>query len=64
MSAPVVLVVEDNAELRAVLKMEDEEIVEATQRGVRSRLYDRGQYSPRREQVTHHFHSLLQRFLP
>jgi choline monooxygenase len=45
------------------VEMEDEEIVEATQRGVRSRLYDRGRYSPRREQGTHHFHSLLARFL-
>jgi choline monooxygenase len=51
------------ADLRRV-EMEDEEIVEATQRGVRSRLYDRGRYSPRREQGPHHFHSLLQRFLP
>jgi choline monooxygenase len=46
------------------VEMEDEEIVEATQKGVRSRLYDRGRYSPRREQGTHHFHSILQGFLP
>lgn len=45
------------------VEMEDEEIVEATQRGVRSRLYDRGRYSPRREQGPHHFHSLLTRLL-
>lgn len=45
------------------VEMEDEEIVEATQRGVRSRMYDRGRYSPRREQGPHHFHSLLARFL-
>ncbi len=45
------------------VEMEDEEIVEATQRGVRSRLYDRGRYSPRREQGPYHFHSLLARFL-
>jgi choline monooxygenase len=41
------------------VEMEDEEIVEAVQRGVRSRLYDRGRYSPRREIGTHHFHRLL-----
>jgi choline monooxygenase len=38
---------------------EDEAVVEAVQRGVRSRLYDRGRYSPRREVGTHHFHRLL-----
>jgi choline monooxygenase len=43
------------------VEMEDEEIVESVQRGVRSRLYDRGRYSPRRETGTHHFHRLLAR---
>jgi choline monooxygenase len=37
------------------VEMEDEEIVESVQRGVRSRLYDRGRYSPRRETGTHQF---------
>ncbi|HUG40091.1 MAG TPA: aromatic ring-hydroxylating dioxygenase subunit alpha [Longimicrobiales bacterium] len=45
------------------VEMEDEEIVESVQRGVRSRLYQRGRYSPRREVGTHHFHGLLSRFL-
>jgi choline monooxygenase len=45
------------------VEMEDEEVVEAVQRGVRSRLYDRGRYSPRREVGTHHFHGLLARFM-
>lgn len=45
------------------VEMEDEEVVEAVQRGVRSRLYDRGRYSPRREVGTHHFHQLLARFM-
>jgi choline monooxygenase len=43
------------------VEMEDEEVVEAVQKGVRSRLYDRGRYSPRREVGTHHFHCLLAR---
>jgi choline monooxygenase len=43
--------------------MEDEEVVESVQRGVRSRLYYRGRYSPRREVGTYHFHKLLARFL-
>jgi choline monooxygenase len=33
------------------------------QRGVESRLYDRGRYSPSGEVGTHHFHRLLQRFM-
>jgi choline monooxygenase len=45
------------------VEMEDEEVVESVQRGVRSRLYDRGRHSPRREAGTHHFHKLLARFL-
>ncbi|HEX6066127.1 MAG TPA: SRPBCC family protein, partial [Longimicrobiales bacterium] len=45
------------------VEMEDEEVVESVQRGVRSRLYDRGRYSPRREVGTHHFHTLLARLL-
>ncbi len=41
------------------VEREDESIVEAVQRGVRSRLYDRGRYSPTREQGVHHFHRML-----
>lgn len=41
------------------VEREDEAIVEAVQKGLRSRLYDRGRYSPTREQGTHHFHRLL-----
>ncbi len=33
------------------------------QDGVRSRHYDRGRYSPTREQGVHHFHRLLCEFL-
>ena len=41
------------------VEAEDEAIVEAVQRGVRSRLYTRGRYSPTRETGVHHFHRLL-----
>jgi len=41
------------------VEREDEVIVENVQRGVRSRLYERGRYSPTREQGVHHFHRLL-----
>jgi choline monooxygenase len=42
-----------------LVEHEDEAVVEAVQHGVRSRLYDRGRYSPRREQGVHHFHRML-----
>ncbi len=41
------------------VEREDEAVVEAVQRGVRARLYERGRYSPTREQGVHHFHRLL-----
>jgi choline monooxygenase len=46
------------AELDRV-EREDEVVVENVQRGLRSRLYHRGRYSPAREQGVHHFHRLL-----
>ncbi len=45
------------------VEMEDEEVVESVQRGLRSRLYFRGRYSPKMEQGVHHFHLLMQAFL-
>jgi choline monooxygenase len=45
------------------VEREDEAIVEAVQRGVRSRLYRGGRYSPTHERGVHHFHRLLCRFL-
>lgn len=40
------------------VEREDEAVVEAVQRGLRSRFYTRGRYSPTREQGVHHFHRL------
>jgi choline monooxygenase len=45
------------------VEAEDEAVVEAVARGVRSRLYTRGRYSPTRERGVHHFHRLLCEFL-
>jgi choline monooxygenase len=45
------------------VEREDEAVVEAVQRGVRSRLYHGGRYSPAQERGVHHFHRLLCRFL-
>jgi choline monooxygenase len=42
---------------------EDIEICEIVQRNLRSRVYDRGRYSAKRENGVHHFHSLLHEFL-
>jgi choline monooxygenase len=44
------------------VEAEDEAIVQAVQRGVRSRFYRRGRYSPTRERGVHHFHRLLCEF--
>ncbi len=43
------------------MEVEDEEVVEAVQKGLKSRLYHLGRYSARREVGTHHFHTLLAR---
>ena len=40
------------------IQLEDIGICEAVQRGLRSRTYDRGRYSPQRENGVHHFHQL------
>ena len=45
------------------VEMEDEAVVESVQRGIRSRFYSHGRYSPTREQGTHHFHRLIAEFL-
>ena len=50
------------AELDKV-EQEDEEYVEQVQKGVKSRFYDRGHFSPSMEQGVHHFHLLLSEFL-
>jgi choline monooxygenase len=45
------------------VEMEDEAIVEAVQRGVRSRFYRRGRFSPARERGVHHFQRLVSEFI-
>lgn len=45
------------------VEREDEVVVEAVQRGVRSRFYDKGRYSPRREANVHQFHQLIAEFI-
>lgn len=50
------------ADLHGV-ELEDEAVVESVQRGIRSRFYTHGRYSPTREQGTHHFHRLIAAFM-
>jgi choline monooxygenase len=45
------------------VELEDEEIVENVQKGIRSRFYEHGRYSATREQGTHHFHTLIAAFM-
>jgi choline monooxygenase len=44
------------------IQLEDIAICEAVQRGLRSKFYDRGRYSVKRENGLHHFHGLLSDF--
>jgi choline monooxygenase len=50
------------ADLHSV-EMEDEEVVNNVQKGIRSRFYTHGRYSVTREQGTHHFHRLIAEFM-
>lgn len=45
------------------VEMEDEDVVQNVQKGIRSRFYKHGRYSVKRETGTHHFHQLLAEFL-
>lgn len=45
------------------VEMEDEAVVESVQKGIRSRFYTHGRYSPARERGTHHFHRLIAEFM-
>jgi choline monooxygenase len=45
------------------IQKEDIEICEAVQRGLKSKTYDRGRFSVKKENGVHHFHLLLHEFL-
>ncbi|MEO8473194.1 MAG: aromatic ring-hydroxylating dioxygenase subunit alpha [Chryseolinea sp.] len=45
------------------VEMEDEDIVQHVQRGIKSRYYKHGRYSVKMEKGTHHFHRLVSQFL-
>jgi choline monooxygenase len=50
------------ANLHAV-ELEDEDVVQNVQKGIRSRFYRHGRYSVTRETGTHHFHRLIAEFM-
>lgn len=50
------------ADLETV-EYEDQAVVESVQKGINSRFYEKGRYSPEREQGTHHFHRLIAEFM-
>ena len=45
------------------VEIEDEEIVENVQKGVSSRFYEQGRFSPSMEKGVHHFHTLISKFM-
>ena len=55
--------VRSTVEFSDEIQLQDIAICEAVQKGLKSRTYDRGRYSVRRENGVHHFHSLLARAL-
>ena len=46
-----------------IVEDQDQWVIEEVQRGMESSVYDRGRYSPTKEQGVHHFHRMLARFL-
>lgn len=53
----------EGEEVAEKTQREDEWVVEGVQKGLRSRFYSTGRFSPDREQGVHHFHSLIQQFM-
>ena len=50
--------IEETVAFSDEIQIEDIEICESVQRGLRSTTYENGRYSPRRENGVHHFHGL------
>ena len=41
------------------VEIQDQNIIEQVHKSMRSKAYDRGRYSPTREQGVHHFHRII-----
>ena len=46
-----------------ITELEDEAVVESVQKGIQSRFYNKGRFSPSMEKAVHHFHRLIASFL-
>jgi choline monooxygenase len=55
--------IEETVAFSDEIQIEDIDICEAVQRGLRSSTYDAGRYSPRRENGVHHFHRLYEEYM-
>ena len=55
--------IKDDLDFSDAVQAEDIGICELVQRGLRSRSYDKGRFSVKRENAVHHFQSLLKRML-
>ena len=56
-------IVDDTVAFSDEIQLEDIDICETVQRGLRSSTYDAGRFSPRRENGVHHFHCLYEQYL-
>jgi len=45
------------------VELEDQSVVQSVQKGIKSRFYNRGRYSPEHEKGVHHFHRLIEKHL-
>ena len=45
------------------VEIEDQDVVLEVQKGIKSKAYNSGRYSPKFERGLHHFHLLLQKYL-
>ncbi|MDA9774393.1 Rieske 2Fe-2S domain-containing protein [Saprospiraceae bacterium] len=50
-------------DLAEKVEREDEFVVEAVQKGLKSRFYKNGRFSPKREKGVHYFHQLLSKYM-
>ena len=55
--------IDDTVAFSDEIQIEDIDICEAVQRGLKSRTYDTGRFSPKRENGVHHFHCLYQELM-
>lgn len=46
-----------------ITELEDEAVVESVQKGIQSRYYQAGRFSPTQEKAVHHFHRLINQFM-